>query len=596
MTKNYPRRDVPLPSTSESKCWGSDVIADAIRDVGIRYLFVNPGASFRGLHDSLVNHLGNEQPQMLLVLHEEHGVAMAHGYAKVTEELCGAIVHSNVGLMHASMAIFNAWADRTPVLVLGATGPVDAAKRRPWIDWIHTAQDQGALVRHFVKWDAQPASPRAAQEAICRAMIMSNTAPRGPTYVCFDAALQEAQLVDPPPRLDPAKYPLPSGCQPLAQDVQQVLAWVQAAQRPVVLIGRASRKPADWKRRVRLIEAWGALVLTDLKLGAAFPTSHSAHAAPPGFFLSPQGADALNQADLIVSLDWVDLAGTLSQAFSESACRARVVHVSVDQYVHNGWSMDHQALPQTDLSILCDPDSFVQAVLDSPEFSSLTHHASNFGERPYQRSPSPQSNTISIAQLAAAVEAATDGLETCLIRLPLGWSGDLCDFDHPLDYLGYDGGGGIGSGPGMVVGAALGLKDTGRLPVAIIGDGDYLMGLSALWTAANARIPMLVIIANNQSFFNDELHQERVARDRSRPVENRWIGQRIADPTPDLAGLARAQGLIGFGPVTEPTEVIDVLRKAVECVRGGGSVVVDVHVTPGYSPAMSSGMTRSHDD
>lgn len=164
MSKDYPRRDVPVPSPSESGCWGSDVIADAIRDVGIRYLFVNPGASFRGLHDSLVNHLGNHQPQMLLVLHEEHGVAMAHGYAKVTGDLCGAIVHSNVGLMHASMAIFNAWADRTPVLVLGATGPVDAAKRRPWIDWIHTAQDQGALVRHFVKWDAQPASPKAAQE------------------------------------------------------------------------------------------------------------------------------------------------------------------------------------------------------------------------------------------------------------------------------------------------------------------------------------------------------------------------------------------------------------------------------------------------
>ncbi|KAG1246774.1 hypothetical protein G6F65_020512 [Rhizopus arrhizus] len=149
MSKDYPRRDVPVPSPSESGCWGSDVIADAIRDVGIRYLFVNPGASFRGLHDSLVNHLGNQQPQMLLVLHEEHGVAMAHGYAKVTGDLCGAIVHSNVGLMHASMAIFNAWADRTPVLVLGATGPVDAAKR-PGIAPSPTGGDRqgGADVEH----------------------------------------------------------------------------------------------------------------------------------------------------------------------------------------------------------------------------------------------------------------------------------------------------------------------------------------------------------------------------------------------------------------------------------------------------------------
>ena len=217
-------------------------------------------------------------------------------------------------------------------------------------------------------------------------------------------------------------------------------------------------------------------------------------------------------------------------------------------------------------------------------------------ERPYPRSQISKSDTISIAQLAADVEAAAAGLDMSLIRLPLGWSGDLCDFDLPLDYLGYDGGGGIGSGSGMAVGAALGLKDSGRLRVAIIGDGDYLIGVSALWTAANARIPLLIIVANNRSFFNDELHQERVARDRSQPIENRWIGQRIDDPAPDLAGLARAQGLTGFGPVSDPAELVGVLRNAVEILRAGGSVVVDVHVTPGYSPTMSSGMTLSHDD
>ncbi|WP_459667717.1 thiamine pyrophosphate-dependent enzyme, partial [Achromobacter xylosoxidans] len=278
-----------------------------------------------------------------------------------------------------------------------------------------------------------------------------------------------------------------------------------------------------------------------------------------------------------------------------SGHHARVVHVSLDQYVHNGWSMDHQALPQTDLTLLCDPDTFVASVVENPDFSQAEKRPSS-SERPYPRSQISKSDTISIAQLAADVEAAAAELDMSLIRLPLGWSGDLCDFDHPLDYLGYDGGGGIGSGPGMAVGAALGLKDSGRLPVAIIGDGDYLMGVSALWTAANARIPLLIIVANNRSFFNDELHQERVARDRSRPIENRWIGQRIDDPAPDLAGLARAQGLTGFGPVSEPAELVGVLRNAVEIVRAGGSVVVDVHVTPGYSPAMSSGMTRSHDD
>src|SRR5688500_16638276 len=170
-------RDVPVASPQPENLWGSDAIAAMLRALDIPYLALNPGASYRGLHDSIVNYLGNERPQMLLCLHEEGAVAIAHGYAKVTGRAMGAIVHSNVGLMHATMAIFNAWCDRMPVIVLGATGPVDAVKRRPWIDWIHTARDQGALVRGYVKWDDQPASPGAAREALMRAMWIANTTP-----------------------------------------------------------------------------------------------------------------------------------------------------------------------------------------------------------------------------------------------------------------------------------------------------------------------------------------------------------------------------------------------------------------------------------
>ena len=155
------RRDVPAPSGPSDTIWASDALADMLRALDIPNVLLNPGASFRGLHDSIVNHLGNEKPQMMVVLHEEHAVSIAHGYAKVTGKPLIAILHSNVGLMHGSMAIFDAWVDRVPVIVLGATGPVDANKRRPWIDWIHTAQDQAALVRPFIKWDCQPAKTRS---------------------------------------------------------------------------------------------------------------------------------------------------------------------------------------------------------------------------------------------------------------------------------------------------------------------------------------------------------------------------------------------------------------------------------------------------
>ena len=157
--------DVEVAESTESAtlAWGSDAVAQALRDLDFDYIALNPGASYRGLHDSLVNYLGNRRPQMLVCLHEEHAVALAHGYAKVTSRPMAVALHSNVGLMHGLMAIFNAFADRMPMLILGANGPLDAQKRRPWIDWLHTTADQGALLRTYTKWDDTPGSPGAGR-------------------------------------------------------------------------------------------------------------------------------------------------------------------------------------------------------------------------------------------------------------------------------------------------------------------------------------------------------------------------------------------------------------------------------------------------
>jgi thiamine pyrophosphate-dependent acetolactate synthase large subunit-like protein len=593
LSTHLPRRDVPVPSASSERAWGSDAIADTLRALDIPYVLLNPGASFRGLHDSLVNHLGNERPQMLLVLHEEHAVAIAHGYAKVTGRPLAAILHSNVGLMHGSMAIFDAWADRVPVLVLGATGPVDAARRRPWIDWLHTAQDQAALVRHFVKWDAQPASVPAAQEALLRASRIARTAPCGPVYVCFDAALQESELQGQPAPSEAGRFQPPRPPAPAAADVLQVAQWLRAARSPVVLAGRVSRARAGWDARVRLAQALGARVITDLKAGAAFPTRHPLHAGPAGMFLSATSAQVLRGADVVLSLDWVDLGGTLKQAWGGGPISARIVQVSMDHQLHNGWSMDHQSLAPSDLHLACEPESLVEALLASLGAQDTAMQPLLPVQELAFDSQGPGDNALAVVDIARLLRRHVGPGDISLLRLPLSWSGDWWDFDGPLDYLGYDGGGGIGSGPGMAVGGALALKDGERLPVAVIGDGDYLMGVTALWTAANARLPLLVIVANNRSFFNDELHQERVARERGRPVENRWIGQRIDDPAPDLAQMAQAQGLVGMGPLKTARQLDESLAQALTLVRGGQAVVLDVHVQPGYAPVMSQGMTRS---
>jgi thiamine pyrophosphate-dependent acetolactate synthase large subunit-like protein len=573
----------PLPSATNA-LFGSDVVAETLRALDIPWIALTPGASYRGLHDSLVNHLGNVSPQMLVCLHEESAVALAHGWAKVTGRPIAAAVHSNVGLFHATMAIFNAWCDRAPVLVIGATGPVDAANRRPWIDWIHTAQDQGAIVRHYVKWDAQPASPAAAREALLRATWLARTVPAGPVYVNLDAGIQEAAVTEALPAIDPARFmPLPAtAASPRA--TTQAAAMLRGSSRPVILMGRVSRDEASWGQRLALAEAVSARVGTDIKTGAAFPTDHALHIGAPATFPSDALKDALRQADVILSLDWVDLGGTLAAACG-TAPAAKVIQVSMDHHLHNGWSMDHQALPPADLLLAAEPNSVVVALSNELGVAPKPLRV----DRVAVPAPEAVTGAISVSRLAKTLRFVTADHAVSLLHLPLGWDAADWPLRHPLDYIGGNGGAGVGAGPGIAVGAALALRGTGRLPVAVVGDGDFLMGVTALWTAAHYRIPLLIVVANNQSFFNDEMHQERVARMRGRPMENRWIGQRLSDPEIDMAQLARAQGTAGFGPVSNAEQLPVALREAVAQVVAGGVAVVDVRVEPGYTPPMSRG-------
>ncbi len=555
-------RDVPVASAPQENLWGSDAIAAMLRALDIPYLALNPGASYRGLHDSIVNYLGNDRPQMLLCLHEESAVAIAHGYARAAGRMMGVVLHSNVGLMHGTMAIFNAWCDRVPMLILGATGPWDAAKRRPWIDWLHTASDQGALVRDYTKWDNQPASVPAAYEALLRAVQIAGTAPRGPTYVNLDAALQEMKIGPLPPLPDVSRYQSPEHVLPNTELLKAAAKLLSNAKDPVILAGRASLGEADWKNRVALAEKLNAKVLTDMKAGAAFPTDHPLHAAPPATFLGEEAKKTLREADVVLSLDWVDTAGTLKQALGDAAKAPKVILVSPDALVHRGWSMDYQGLPPADIYMLCEPDVAVPLLLQN-----VTSVKSVVVEK--KKLEKANHEKLSMRALADAFNAATSGIDVTVTQLPLGWNGAYRHFRHPLDYLGANGGGGVGAGPGLTIGAALALRDSGRLVGGIMGDGDFLMGVTAVWTAAHYRIPCLMVVANNRSFYNDELHQERVARERGRPVENKWIGQRIAEPDIDLAALARAQGAVGIGPVREPGELAGAMEQALAAVRGG---------------------------
>jgi thiamine pyrophosphate-dependent acetolactate synthase large subunit-like protein len=580
--------DRPHPAGVNAPGFGSDIAADALRALDIPYIALNPGASYRGFHDSIVNYLGNERPQMLLCLHEESAVAIAQGWAKVTGKAMAVAVHSNVGLMHATMAIFNAWCDRMPLVILGATGPVDTIKRRPWIDWIHTASDQGALIRGYSKWDDQPASPAAAREAILRAGWIANTAPCGPTYVNLDAGMQEAKLETPLPPIETGRFmPQVRSAAPVEM-IAKAADLLRAARRPLILAGRVSRDLDSWNARVALAERLGAHVVTDLKVAAAFPTDHPLHVAAPGIIAPvPEAAETVREADVILSLDWLDVAGTLKHV---GGTQARIIQVSIDHHLHNGWSFDYQGLPPVDVMIACEPDVAVPSLI-----AALGAGKPRLVPPKAAESFKPSGDKLTVDHLADVLRRTVGDRPISLTSLSLSWNGACWPLRHPLDYLGSWGGGGVGGGPGISVGAALALKGSGRLPIGVVGDGDFMMASNALWTAVHYKIPLLLVVANNRSFFNDELHQERVARIRNRPIENRWVGQRISEPDIDIAAIARAQGAQGFGPVTEIADLTPIFQKAIADVTAGAVAVVDVRVEPGYAAAMTAVMTRKSD-
>lgn len=563
--------------------WASDVMAEMLRRLDLKYLAMNPGASYRGLHDSLVNYLGNRDPQMLLCLNEDHAVAIAHGYARVTGEPMGCVLHSNVGLMHGLMEIYNAWCARVPMVVIGATGPKAADRRRPWVDWVHTAKDQGALLRHFTKWDDEPASVKACIESLLRAQQIARTAPHGPVYVCLDAGLQEERLAEEFILPDMRRYAPGPSPHPSAETLQTIAERLADARRPIILCGRVSRKREDWDRRVALAEALGALVLTDLRTGASFPTEHPLHVSPSRPHYTAAAAELVRQADVVLVLDSIDLAGTLSLIEAGGAVPGFIINCSADSYLHNGWSMDHQGLPAVDLRVIADPDAFVEGLW--PVVKTLA--ADRLKKWPnYPAKPRPVENSdvidprraITQADLACALDHARERREFTLVRTGLGFASEYYPFRDPLDFLGFDGGGGLGAGPGMAIGAGLALRDSGRLAITVVGDGDFLQGATSLWTAAHYRIPVLVIVANNRSNFNDEIHQAEVAKHRGRPIENKWIGMRMTDPVIDIAGLARDQGVAAEGPIEHLGDLAAALERALSTLEKGEPYLLDIMV------------------
>lgn len=571
--------------------WQSDVIADLIKRFGFPYIALNPGASYRGLHDSLVNHNGDDPP-MLLCQHEKIAVQIAHGYCKVTGRPMIAIVHDVVGLLHAAMGIYLAYIDRAPVFVIGATGPMNEGKRRPFIDWIHTANVQGEAVRNYVKWDYQPGAIEGVPESFARAYSIMMSEPQGPVYMCYDAWLQEAPLTAPVPLPSGPKLPSLIAADPkaLASAADRLLA----AQWPVLLPEYVGRVASGFDDMVALAECLGACV-HDTNTRLNFPNQH-----PLDLSFEPQ---AFREADVIVGLDLRDWEKPTHAASIVGAERTKTplfpkdcewIEIGFGDIEISKWSMDYQRLPDCSHRVVADTQLAIPALVElcreriahdkalarriaersrriGEMHSAMRARALDAARNNWDASP------MTPARLAHEVWEVIKGEDWVLTAGTLAeWARKLWNFDrgyrHPGRLIG------VGAQFGMALGVALAHKGSGRLVVDLQPDGDLMFDAGALWVGARYKIPMLVVMYNNRAYLNDWDHQVQIAKHRGTPVERANIGQDLIDPAPDFAQLARSMGWYAEGPIDRPGDVAAALQRAIGEVKSGRPALVDTIV------------------
>jgi acetolactate synthase-1/2/3 large subunit len=567
----------------------SDVIVDLLHEYDFPFVALNPGASFRGLHDSLINYGGNK-PEMILCQHEETAVQIAHGYARATGKPMAVVLHNLVGMLHAQMAVYYAYIDRAPIFIMGATGPMHEGKRRPHIDWSHTALVQGEAMRNFTKWDYQPAAIEGVPESFMRAYSTMVTEPQGPIYMCYDAWLQEAPLeveVEMPPA-NMMKTPARMAADPAV--LSRIVDKLLAAENPLILVDFIGRHPEGFDNLVTLAETVGVPVW-DINNALCFPNRHP--------LCLSMDKEALKKTDAILGIDVRDWEKPTASLESMSRTVTPLVtetcewmEVGFAEIGMSSWSLDYGRYQPKVLSALGDPalampemtrmaadrlaaDPALAGRIESRKQAIAARHDELFAKWKADAQENRESSPVTLPRLAEEVwEVVKDEdwvVSTGTLRQ---WTRKLWDFDKSYRHAGKS----LGTSTqiGMSLGVALAYKDSGKVVVALQPDGDLMYDLGALWTAAKHRIPILIVMFNNRAYFNDWEHQIRVARQRGTDLDKAHIGMDIFDPEPDFASAARAMGCHGEGPITDPAEIGPAVRRALEEVKKGRPALVDV--------------------
>lgn len=581
----------PAPSeTMTVQRPGSDFMVSILQALGLEYVAANPGSSFRALHESILNFGGNSKPQLLTCCHEEAAVALADGYARVEGRPMAAMVHTNVGLQHASMAIYNAFAGRIPIFIL-AGNTLDAEARRPGGDWNHSAQDVAALVRDFTKWDDLPVSLGHFAESAIRAYRLSTTPPMGRVVLVADSELQEK-----PAGLTDLRIPRLTAASPPTADpkaLAEVAQLLVAASHPVILAERMARTPAGMQFLIELAETIQAPVVS-----GKFPNQHP---------LCQPANKHIGSADVILGLEVPDFWGAV-HSYRDQAERsyrslikpgAKLIRISTQELNTKANQQTLQRYTELDFDIVADAEASLPYLIEACRrlFTPSRHaaleqraqalsriHDQTLGEARRAATYAWDGNPVSTARLSAEVWEVIRNRDWALVG---GQASRLWNVDRAYQTMGlspngpgFGGAGGIGFMAPASVGGALAHRRHGRFCVSLQTDGDLMYSPGILWTAAHHRIPLLSVMHNNRAYHSEVMHVQRMANRRQRGIASAGTGTLLSEPNIDYAALARSLGIYGVGPIVAPKDLGPALRKAAEVVDRGEPALVDVVTQP----------------
>lgn len=594
-----PQAEAGTPSPVETLTMersGSDFMVDVIKSLGIEYICSNPGSSFRGLHESVINYGGNQNPEFITCCHEESSVAMAHGYAKIEGRPLGVFAHGTVGLQHAAMAIYNAYCDRVPVYII-IGNIVDAAKRMPPVEWAHSVQDAAAMVRDYVKWDDLPMSLQHFAESAVRAYKIAMTPPMLPVLLVTDAELQE-NPVPPDAALHIPSLVLAAPPQGNSGAVAEAARLLVAAENPVLIADRAARTPAGVTHLIALAETLQAPVI-DQAGRMNFPTRHPLNH-------TERSRELIADADVILGLELGDFWGTL-HSYRDQMRRAsrpvtkpgvKVISITSTDLFSKSNYQDLQRFPEVDLDIAADAEATLPWLVESVKRQLTAERKSAFQDRGVKLAAAHEealqrardaaayawdASPVSTARLSAEVWAQIKDQDWSLVSATTfisRWPLRLWSMEKHYQYIGWSGGYGIGYGAPAAVGAALANRKHGRLSVNIQTDGDLMYAPGILWTAAHHRIPLLNVMHNNRAYHQEVMQVQILANRHSRGVDRTHIGTTIADPGIDYAKLAQGMGMYAEGPISDPKELGPAIRRALDVVKRGEPALLDVLTQP----------------